>query len=647
VFGTLVLSNSPTLNLTGSYVPQPGETFMLIDNDGADAVSGAFAGLPEGANVVFNDATLHLTYAGGSGNDVVLSVAVPPTINCGQNETLNLGLSWDFTVPIVTANCGTATLSILSTTTNQACGATFVATRVWLATNTCGLSTTCTQVVTILDVTGPTIVCPSNITVACAGQIPPADFAGGSAADDGSNPTIVHLGDASSGVNPRTLTRTYRATDACGNSTTCSQTIVVHDTNAPTINCPADIVVAADTNSCTAGSLALGTPIVGDNCTVTFTNNAPASFPLGTTLVAWIATDAAGNSSTCTQQVIVVDASLAITSQPQSSTRNIGTDVTFAVTAAGCPNLIYQWSFGTNVLAGKTNATLALTNIQPSQAGNYSVKVSNAGGSITSTVAVLKVNTAPVLPAQGDRTIAENSALIVTNAAADTDVPTNLIVYQLVAPPAGANIDTHGVITWTPGEEQGPGTHAFTTVATDEGGLSATNSFVVFVTEVNSPPTVNSISDRTVNPGQTIAFTATATDADRPTNTLNFSLTALASGASIDSNGLFLWRPTMAQRDTTNVIWIRVQDNGSPSLSATNSFSVIVNPLAPVILKSINYSEFDVSGTAGPDYIIMASPDLLNWTDIATNLSPAVPFRFNDANAGGFSNRFYKVRLAP
>ncbi len=647
VSGAVVLNSSPALNLTGSYVPQPGETFTLIENDGADAIAGSFAGLPEGVNFVFNGATLHITYAGGSGNDVVLSVAAPPTINCGQNETLALGLSWDFTVPIVTANCGTATLSILSTTTNQTCGATFVATRVWLATNTCGMSTTCTQVVTIIDVTGPTIVCPSNITVECAGQIPPADFAGGSAADDGANPTIIHLGDVSSGVNPRTISRSYRATDACSNSTVCVQTIVVHDTNAPTINCPADLVVAADTNSCTASSTSLGAPIVVDNCSATWTNNAPAQLPLGVTWVTWTATDAVGNSASCTQRVTVIDVSLTITAQPQNSTNNIGTTATFAVAAVGCAELSYQWCLATNILAGETNATLTLTNLQASQAGEYAVKVSNAGGSVTSAVAVLKVNTAPVLPAQSDRTIAEHTPLSVTNAAADADIPTNVLTYQLISPPAGANIDTNGVITWTPGEEQGPGTHTFTAVAMDEGGLSTTNSFIVFVTEVNLPPTVDAMSDRTVNPGQTITFTATATDADRPTNTLSFSLLTPPSGASIDSNGLFLWRPTMAQRDTTNVIHVRVQDDGSPSLSATNSFSVIVNPLAPVILKSISSSEFDVSGTAGPDYIIMASPDLLNWTDIATNISPAIPFHFNDANAGTFSNRFYKARLAP
>ena len=56
--------------------------------------------------------------------------------------------------------------------------------------------------------------------------------------------------------------------------------------------------------------------------------------------------------------------------------------------------------------------------------------------------------------------------------------------------------------------------------------------------------------------------------------------------------------------------------------------------------------QFLVSGPSGPDYIIMASGDLVQWTDIATNLAPATPFQFNDAGAGS-TNLFYRVRLAP
>src|SRR5687767_7426924 len=57
----------------------------------------------------------------------------PPSINCGQNETLNCGLAWDFTVPIISDNCTAPSdlaLTIVSTTTNFGCPPTFAATRI-------------------------------------------------------------------------------------------------------------------------------------------------------------------------------------------------------------------------------------------------------------------------------------------------------------------------------------------------------------------------------------------------------------------------------------------------------------------------------------------------------------------------------------
>ena len=52
-----------------------GESFILIDNNGTvDAVTGTFAGLAEGATIIFNNAALEISYMGGDGNDVVLTV---------------------------------------------------------------------------------------------------------------------------------------------------------------------------------------------------------------------------------------------------------------------------------------------------------------------------------------------------------------------------------------------------------------------------------------------------------------------------------------------------------------------------------------------------------------------------------------------
>src|SRR5690606_2323122 len=109
-----------------------------------------------------------------------------------------------------------------------------------------------------------------------------------------------------------TTTVTYTATDGAGNTATCSFNVTVVDTELPTITCPADLTdVSADAGSCDATGVNLGAPVVADNCIdFTYTNDAPASFPVGTTVVTWTVTDASNNTATCTQNVTVVDTEL-------------------------------------------------------------------------------------------------------------------------------------------------------------------------------------------------------------------------------------------------------------------------------------------------------------------------------------------------
>jgi endonuclease/exonuclease/phosphatase family metal-dependent hydrolase len=89
-----------------------------------------------------------------------------------------------------------------------------------------------------------------------------------------------------------------------------------------------------------------------------------------------------------------------ITTQPLSQTNAFGGTVTFTVVVAGASPLAYQWRFfGTNI-SSATATSYSLTNIQPAHAGNYTVVVTNAVGSITSAVATLTVNATPFINSQ-------------------------------------------------------------------------------------------------------------------------------------------------------------------------------------------------------------------------------------------------------
>ena len=166
----------------------------------------------------------------------------------------------------------------------------------------------------------------------------------------------------------------------------------------------------------------------------------------------------------------------------------------------------------------------------------------------------------------------------------------------------------------------------------------------------NTPPTLATISDRTLIAGRTLTFTNSATDTDAPPQTLTFSLLNSPAGASVNSsNGVFNWRPAIAQANTTNNMKVVVTDNGSPNLSATQNLGVTVNlPSQPSVqVSSGTPISLLVTGDAGPDYTVQASTNLANWLNLFTTNSPALPFNWFDSDAGNFPQRFYRVLLGP
>ena len=97
-------------------------------------------------------------------------------------------------------------------------------------------------------------------------------------------------------------------------------------------------------------------------------------------------------SVTSTTAVLTVAGSPAIVAQPASQSVVAGANVSFNVTASGAPPLIYQWQFNGTAIAGATGSNLALAGVEPANAGNYTVIVTNSAGSATSAAAVSRSN---------------------------------------------------------------------------------------------------------------------------------------------------------------------------------------------------------------------------------------------------------------
>jgi uncharacterized repeat protein (TIGR01451 family) len=140
----------------------------------------------------------------------------------------------------------------------------------------------------------------------------------------------------------------------------------------------------------------IGAILSNGSSTMTVTVLAGESGVITNTAVASTITPASLSSNNTAINVTMVNIPPGISTQPSNIVAVAGTNVSFQVAAAGSTPLSYQWFFdSTNSIADATNAQLMLTNVQPSQAGSYTVVVSNIAGSITSAPAVLRVLVSP------------------------------------------------------------------------------------------------------------------------------------------------------------------------------------------------------------------------------------------------------------
>jgi hypothetical protein len=185
--------------------------------------------------------------------------------------------------------------------------------------------------------------------------------------------------------------------------------------------------------------------------------------------------------------------------------------------------------------------------------------------------------------------------------------------------------------------------------------LSAANSFLVTVNEVNTAPVLPFLANIFISAGQTFNVSNGAIDSDKPANTLTYQLLASPTDASIDSSGLISWIPSSDQVPSTNLFTTMVTDNNpfavnAQHLSATNSFTVtILPPGMPPIIEAIAVSDgvatITWSAIVGSTYRLQSKDDLgnTNWTDIVPDIL-ATSNSASTTNACGDSQaRFYRI----
>lgn len=238
------------------------------------------------------------------------------------------------------------------------CGSTRIIARTWTASDSCGNTTNAVQTITVRDSTPPQITAPLSVVLECPANTQPS-ATGTAVAQDGCSQATVTYSDATTTPcgGTKVITRTWIATDECGNRATAVQTITVQDTRPPTISGPPDRLLEcpADTRPS-----ATGTATAQDGCSqaaVTYSDSV-SNLCGGSKVITrtWTATDACGNVARTVQTIRVQD-----TTAPMIQCALVNTYSQGGYGGSGTPAAIleanYLSHFPNGLLAGVYNTS--------------------------------------------------------------------------------------------------------------------------------------------------------------------------------------------------------------------------------------------------------------------------------------------------
>ncbi len=234
-----------------------------------------------------------------------------PVISCVDDITVNCAfgdITPPFTgTPTVTDDCSNYQLLYSDGVYSGDCPYSF--TRTWTAMDACGNFSSCQQVITVIDESGPTIYCPPTKSVSCGSSMLPSVTGMAAAYDNCSTVSISYTDGEIEGSCPQSFIRTWTASDYCGNTSSCEQIINIIDNTAPVIVCPPTINI--DCGSGDYSTDITGIPEVSDQCNSDVTlsyietpiqGDCPKYF-----YRIWTAMDECQNTSQCYQMINIID----------------------------------------------------------------------------------------------------------------------------------------------------------------------------------------------------------------------------------------------------------------------------------------------------------------------------------------------------
>ena len=268
----------------------------------------------------------------------------------------------------------------------------------------------------------------------------------------------------------------------------------------------------------------------------------------------------------------------------------------------------------------------------------------NAGGATdpqpSVTNGTVRVNRPPTLTPVSAQTKAQGDSLSLTITATDLDLPNDTLTFSMSGAPAGSAITKTSSSTanfgWRPNYTQ-VGPFSVLIKVTDIGGFSDSTIVGITVTKTNVKPNfINKMRDTTVNQGQTLTFTYTATDLNG--DPLTYSLFSPPTGASMTPAGTFTWRPVYPVVGPTIITAVvsdgSLQDVATATVTVTrvNQKPTIKSFVPATTVFSISYNKptlFAVSAT-DPNGDPLIYRWVVNNVDVKTGSDSSYTATFTD-----------------
>src|SRR5665811_1736495 len=503
----------------------------------------------------------------------------------------------------------TVTLTFEDVTTPGTCAGNYSVTRTWTATDDCGNDATATQTINVEDTTDPVIApLPALSTIQCPATPVFTQATASDLCDATVTLTFEDVTTPGTCAGNYSVTRTWTATDDCGNDATATQTINVEDTTDPviaplpalsTIQCPATPVFTQATAS----------DLCDATVTLTFEDVTTPGTCAGNYSVTrtWTATDDCGNDATATQTINVED-----TTDPVIAPLP-------ALSTIQCPATpVFTQATASDLCDATVTLTFEDVTTPGTCAGNYSVTrtwtaTDDCGNDATATQTInVEDTTDPVIaPLPALSTIQCPATPVFTQAtASDLCDATVTLTFEDVTTPGTCAGNYSVTRTWT---------------ATDDCGNDATATQTINVEDTTDPVIAPLPALSTIQCPATPVFTqATASDLCDATVTLTFEDVTTPGTCAGNYSVTRTWTATDdCGNDATATQTINVEDTTDPVIAPLPALSTIQCPATPVFTQAtasdlcdatvtITFEDVTTPGTCAGNYSVTRT-----WTATA------------------------------